>query len=56
MKYSIDTCISIYPSDIIKISAQCYLKKFYENLGFIKKGGNYLEDGIEHCSMLYVNK
>ena len=56
MKYSIDTCMSIYPSDIIKISAQCYLKKFYENLGFIKKGGNYLEDGIEHCSMLYVNK
>ena len=55
MKYSLDTCKTLYPDDNIKISAQCYLKSFYENLGFIKKGENYLEDGIPHCSMFYFN-
>ena len=55
MKYSIDTCKFLYPKNHIKISAQCYLKSFYEDLGFINKGKNYLEDGIPHCSMFYFN-
>lgn len=41
-----------YPSDNIKISAQCYLLGFYENLGFIKVGEEYLEDDIPHHAMI----
>ena len=39
---------------VIFISAQYYLKDFYESLGFIKKGKKYLEDGIIHIPM-YLN-
>ncbi|EWH14594.1 N-acetyltransferase GCN5 [Cellulophaga geojensis KL-A] len=35
----------------IKISAQKYLLKFYNNLGFKEDGGEYLEDGIPHMAM-----
>ena len=36
----------------IKISAQTYLKKFYNSLGFKAIGEEYLEDGIPHIGML----
>ena len=36
----------------ITISAQLYLKKFYESLGFQQESETYLEDGIEHIEML----
>ena len=36
----------------ILISAQSYLSKFYNSLGFIKIGEEYLEDGIPHIKML----
>ncbi|KQC32356.1 GNAT family acetyltransferase [Nonlabens sp. YIK11] len=36
----------------IKISAQVYLKKFYEDLGFEETGKRYLEDGIPHMQMI----
>lgn len=36
----------------ITISAQLYLKKFYESLGFIAIGETYLEDDIIHIRML----
>jgi ElaA protein len=36
----------------IKISAQLYLKKFYETNGFIAQGEVYLEDDIEHIEMV----
>jgi ElaA protein len=36
----------------IKISAQCYLDKFYTDLGFICTGEKYLEDGIPHQTMV----
>jgi ElaA protein len=35
----------------IKISAQTYLKIFYNNLGFLESGKEYLEDGIPHVAM-----
>ena len=38
----------------IKISAQTYLKRFYNNLNFKEVGEEYLEDGIPHIAMLYV--
>ena len=37
----------------IKISAQCYLKRFYNNLEFLEVGEEYLEDGIPHIGMMY---
>ena len=37
----------------IKISAQKYLRKFYEDLGFEIATEEYLEDGIPHFGMIY---
>ncbi len=37
----------------IRISAQLYLKAFYESLGFVVVSEIYLEDDIEHVEMLY---
>ena len=37
----------------IKVSAQSYLKRFYENLGFEIVTEMYLEDGIPHYGMLH---
>ncbi len=36
----------------IYLSAQTYLKKFYNSLGFYEVGEGYLEDGIPHIGML----
>ena len=36
----------------IIISAQSYLTKFYNSLGFTQVGEEYLEDGIPHIKML----
>lgn len=36
----------------IALSAQTYLKRFYGALGFVEKGGEYLEDGIPHVMMV----
>ena len=36
----------------IELSAQKYLNKFYEDLGFYKIGEDYLEDGIPHQRMI----
>ena len=38
----------------ITISAQLYLKKFYETHGFVQIGETYLEDGIPHIEMLRI--
>ena len=37
----------------IKISAQSYLQRFYESLGFEIITEMYLEDGIPHLRMMY---
>jgi ElaA protein len=36
----------------ITIGAQLYLKKFYENQGFVQTSEMYLEDDIPHIEML----
>ena len=38
----------------ITISAQLYLKKFYQSHGFVQIGETYLEDGIPHIEMLRI--
>ena len=46
-------CPPVFETKEIKISAQAYLEKFYTDLGFERKGGGYMEDGIPHCAMYY---
>jgi ElaA protein len=41
-----------YSENKIKISAQLYLKKFYETNGFVAQGEVYLEDDIDHIEMV----
>jgi ElaA protein len=36
----------------IRISAQSYLARFYGDFGFVREGGEYLEDGIPHIAMV----
>lgn len=52
MEASITTIKENFNETTIKISAQCYLKRFYNNLGFIETGEEYLEDGIPHMAMI----
>ncbi|MGA1225841.1 MAG: GNAT family N-acetyltransferase [Tamlana sp.] len=52
MKASINAIKTHYNEDLIKISAQCYLKQFYTNLGFKAVGEEYLEDDIPHIAMI----
>ncbi len=44
--------LSEWKADKIKISAQKYLQKFYEDLGFVVVSEEYLEDGIPHFGMM----
>jgi ElaA protein len=52
MKASINAIKTHYNEGLIKISAQCYLKQFYTNLGFKAVGEEYLEDDIPHIAMI----
>lgn len=52
MKASIDTIKNHFSETKIKISAQVYLSKFYNNLGFKETGDEYLEDDIPHIAMV----
>lgn len=52
MRETIERIESQFGSTKIKISAQCYLTKFYETFGFHPVGDVYLEDGIEHIAMI----
>lgn len=45
--------IEYWNSKKIKISAQQYLQRFYEDLGFRIVSDVYLEDGIPHVGMCY---
>ncbi|TCK67855.1 ElaA protein [Winogradskyella wandonensis] len=51
MNASIKAISKYYDTDKITISAQTYLKRFYNNLGFKATGDEYLEDGIPHIKM-----
>jgi len=53
MEASISWCQKLFPKEDIKISAQCYLEKFYTALGFIDIDKKYLEDGIPHMAMVW---
>ncbi|WP_296315412.1 GNAT family N-acetyltransferase [Winogradskyella sp. UBA3174] len=52
MKASIEGIKEHYNEAKIKISAQVYLKRFYNNLEFFEVGEEYLEDDIPHIAMV----
>ena len=52
IKHSVIAIKNYFKENIIKISAQTYLKKFYESHNFKKVGEEYLEDGIPHIGMV----
>ena len=52
MKKSIETIYQKFGKVPIRISAQLYLKKFYENFDFLPTSTEYLEDNILHIEML----
>ena len=52
IKTSITAIKKYFNDDKITISAQKYLKKFYESHHFIQIGEEYLEDGIPHIEMV----
>lgn len=52
MEATLEWAERLWPGEAVKISAQTYLKKFYEELGFEQAGEGYLEDGIPHIPMI----
>lgn len=52
MKASINAINMHFNETTIKVSAQVYLKKFYNSLGFKEVGEEYLEDDIPHIAMI----
>ena len=51
MREAIAGIKSSFDKDKITIGAQLYLKKFYENHGFVQTSEMYLEDDIPHIEM-----
>jgi ElaA protein len=52
MNVSISAIKQQFNTNKITISAQVYLKQFYNNLEFFEVGEPYLEDGIPHVKMI----
>lgn len=51
MVKAIENCNHLFNSTHITISAQLYLLRFYNELGFKEVGETYLEDNIPHIKM-----
>ena len=49
---AIEVCKKNFPGQLIKISAQGHLEKFYNKHGFKATGEAYLEDDIPHIGMI----
>jgi ElaA protein len=52
MKRSLEFIQKEFGNVPVRIGAQCYLKKFYGDFGFVPEGEEYLEDNIPHVIML----
>ena len=51
VEYTIQKAQQLFTPQHIHISAQTYLKRFYESLGFRSIGNSYDLDGISHIDM-----
>jgi ElaA protein len=56
MKKSIEEIYHLFGKTSICIGAQLYLKKFYEDFGFVQTSDVYDEDGIDHIEMTLENE
>jgi ElaA protein len=56
MEEAIAFILNEWKAEKIKISAQKHLRNFYENLGFVGVGEEYMEDGIPHLGMYFEKK
>jgi ElaA protein len=56
MEFTIQAIQKEMGSCPIAISAQAYLQRFYEELGFQPEGELYKEDGIPHIRMVLTPK
>jgi len=56
IKEGIRKSLIIYPNLGLRISAQLYLEKFYNQEGFRRVGNAYEEDGITHIKMVLENE
>jgi ElaA protein len=52
MKQAIESAYHLFGKQPLQIGAQLYLKKFYEQFGFVQTGEVYDEDGIDHIHMI----
>lgn len=52
MQKALEKSDELWPGQAMRISAQAYLRKFYEDLGFSVIGEPYLEDDIPHFAMI----
>ena len=52
MKATMEAVKSNYGTSKMSLSAQTYLVKFYQDMGFSEIGKEYLEDGIPHVLMV----
>jgi len=52
MEASLRFCKELFPQVPNKISAQLHLTNFYEKLGYVTVGDDYLEDDIPHIAMI----
>lgn len=52
MRKGIEVVKTLYGDTPIRISAQAYLQKFYESIGFEAVSEIYLEDDIPHLDMI----
>ena len=53
MNEAIIHTVKQFNCNTIRISAQLYLQKFYEQLSFVQVSDSYLEDNIPHIEMLF---
>ena len=56
VKEAIEIARKEFDASSIKIGAQVYVKKMYEDCGFVGISDEYLEDGIPHADMLLTLK
>lgn len=52
MRVGLAQCLTCFPNDTVKISAQEHLEKYYNQHGFERVSEMYLEDDIPHIGML----
>jgi ElaA protein len=54
MEEALRDCMREFKTGVILVSAQKYLEKFYNGLGFITESDTYLEDDIPHIKMRFT--